>query len=451
MHQKIIQEQRLSNLKGSLTSKQNNVRAIACQVIHSVVIQQQSLNTLLPKASEQVAEKDKALLQELVFGTCRWFFHLEALHNQFLQKPLHKNDKIAETLLKVGIYQLQYTRIPNHAALNETVAAAETLGVRKLKGLINAILRKVNALEKTPPLEAAIASHPHWIQEKLKYNWPNEWESILQQNNQHPPMTLRVNQQHLDRDSYLQKLIDAEIDAKASPHAKNGISLTSPCNVMNLPHFADGYVSVQDEAAQLCCSLLDLTPNLKILDACAAPGGKTCAILETEPSLTMLALDADPKRSERITENLERLKLSAKIKTAQAEQVDTWWDGNEFDRILLDAPCSATGVIRRHPDIKLLRKEDDIKNLAALQLKLLVSLWPTLKQGGTLLYATCSIFSQENNRIIERFLKSEPTAEIAPIEASWGIDTGFGRQLLPQQEGHDGFFYARLRKIGTSI
>jgi 16S rRNA (cytosine967-C5)-methyltransferase len=442
----------LSNLKGSPPAdKPENVRAIACQVIHNVVAQQQSLNTLLPKASELVAEKDRALLQELVFGTCRWFYHLETLHNQFLKKPLHKNDKIAETLLKVGIYQLQYTRIPNHAALNETVSAAETLGIRKLKGLINAILRKVNALEKSPPLEAAIASHPKWMQEKLKYNWPNEWKSILQQNNQHPPMSLRVNLQHLNRDNYLQKLLDADIDAKACPFSANGISLTSPCNVINLPHFVEGYVSVQDEAAQLCCSLLDLSPNLSVLDACAAPGGKTCAMLEIEPSLTMLALDSDPKRSERITENLERLSLSAQIKTAYAEEVDTWWNGEAFDRILLDAPCSATGVIRRHPDIKLLRKEDDIKNLAALQLNLLVSLWSTLKQGGTLLYATCSIFSQENNRIIERFLKSEPTAEIVPIEASWGIDTGFGRQLLPQQEGHDGFFYARLTKIGTSI
>ncbi|MFT6122792.1 MAG: 16S rRNA (cytosine967-C5)-methyltransferase [Oleiphilaceae bacterium] len=446
-----MKEHRLSNLNGSRPSKQENIRAIACQVVHNVVTQGQSLNTLLPKASELVAEKDSALLQELVFGTCRWFYHLEAQHNQFLEKPLHKNDKIAETLLKVGIYQLQYTRIPNHAALNETVSAAETLGIRKLKGLINAILRKINATEKTSPLEAAITSHPRWMQEKLKYNWPNEWESILQQNNQHPPMTLRVNKQHLSRDSYLKKLSDANIEAKACPFAANGISITPPCNVMNLPHFEDGFVSVQDEAAQLCCSLLDLSPNLSVLDACAAPGGKTCAMLETEPSLTMLALDSDAKRSERITENLERLNLSAQLKTANAEQVNTWWNGEAFDRILLDAPCSATGVIRRHPDIKLLRKEDDIKNLAILQLKLLVSLWPTLKQGGTLLYATCSIFSQENNRIIERFLKSEPTAEIVPIEANWGTDTGFGRQLFPQQEGHDGFFYARLTKTGTSI
>jgi len=433
----------LSKPNGAPTT---NIRAIACQIVHDVMTQQHSLNTLLPIASEQVAEKDKALLQELVFGTCRWYFHLEAQHNQFLKKPLHQNDKIAEALIKVGAYQLQYTRIPSHAALNETVAAAEKLGIRNLKGLVNAVLRKILSIEKTAPLEAAIASHPLWIREKLKYNWPNQWNSILQQNNQHPPMTLRVNQQHTSRDDYLEKLISAEIDARPTPFSSKGISLTKPCNVAFLPNFSEGDVSVQDEAAQLCCSLLDLKPKLKVLDACAAPGGKTCAMLETEPSLNMLALDVDSKRSILIGENLERLKLSANIQTAQAELIDTWWDGDQFDRILLDAPCSATGVIRRHPDIKLLRKEGDIKNLAALQLKLLSSLWPTLKQGGKLLYATCSIFSQENNRIIERFLKSEPTAKLNTIEADWGTDTGFGRQLFPQQNGHDGFFYASLTK-----
>jgi len=438
----------LSNSKGSLkANKPKSVRAIACQVVHDVVIHQLSLNTLLPAASELVAEKDKALLQELVFGTCRWYFHLEKQHNKFLKKPLHKHDKIAETLIKIGAYQLQYTRIPSHAALNETVAAAEELGIQKLKGLINAVLRKVTSIEKTSPLDNAIASHPKWIREKLKYNWPEQFDSILQQNNQHPPMTLRVNQQRISREDYLKKLLSAEIDAKPSPFSPNGISLTKPCNVALLPNFSEGDLSVQDEAAQLSCTLLDLKPEQKVLDACAAPGGKTCAMLEAQESLDMLALDSDPKRAALITENLERLKLSAKVQTAQAEQIDTWWDKQQFDRILLDAPCSATGVIRRHPDIKLLRKEGDIKNLASLQLELLTSLWPTLKQGGKLLYATCSIFSQENSRIIERFLKSEPSAVLQPIKADWGIDTGFGQQLFPQQESHDGFFYACLSKV----
>jgi len=445
-------------------SQLRNLRAIACQVVHNVVFQQQSLATLLPIASEHVAEKDGPLLQELVFGCCRWYHHLGSIHNQFIEKPLHHNDKLAETLLKVGAYQLLYMRIPSHAALNETVEAAEELGMGNLKGLINAVLRKISLIEATKPdtqsqKEASISSHPLWIQDKIKNNWPDSWQDILVQNNQHPPMTLRVNQQfevnstteanstHSNRRSeYLGRLQEAGIEAHACDFAPWAISLKAPCQVSRLPSFSEGAASVQDEAAQLCCELLDLKPNQKVLDACAAPGGKTCAMLETEPSLNMLALDADESRGEFISENLNRLGLSAKVATTRAEEVDTWWDGEQFDRILLDAPCSATGVIRRHPDIKLLRQEGDIKQLAELQLKLLCALWPTLKQGGKLLYATCSVFPQENSRIIERFLKQEVSAKYIQIDATWGQDTGFGKQLFPQQDGHDGFFYACLSK-----
>jgi len=433
----------------------HDLRAIVCQVVHDVAYKQQSLATLLPIASEQVDEKDRSLLQELVFGCCRWYFHLGDIHDQFLEKPLHRNDKLAETLLKVGAYQLLYTRIPNHAALNETVEATEELGPHNMKGLLNAVLRKISSLESAPDQETSIASHPQWMQDKIKHNWPDQWQDILFQNNQHPPMTLRVNSQfdtaNIDdkatqQAAYLAQLKTAEIDAHACEFAPLGISLDSPCQVTHLPSFAEGAVSVQDEAAQLCCELLDLQPQQRVLDACAAPGGKTCAMLETQPDLDMLALDADESRNEFILENLSRLNLSAEIKTARAEEVNEWWDGQQFDRILLDAPCSASGVIRRHPDIKLLRQEGDIKQLAELQLKLLHALWPTLKQGGKLLYATCSIFPQENSRIIERFLKQESSASYNNIEANWGIETGFGRQLFPQESGHDGFFYACLTK-----
>jgi len=442
-------------------SQLNGLRAVACQVVHDVVFKQQSLTTLLPIANEQIAEKDRALLQELVFGCCRWYFYLGELHDKFLDKPLHRNDKLAETLIKVGAYQLLYTRIPNHAALNETVEAAEELGLQNLKGLLNAVLRKISALETAPEPEASISSHPTWMQDKIKNNWPDHWQDILFQNNQHPPMTLRINPQFTDESTaaeaqtnktlndqtaYLKQLEEVDIDASACRFAPLGISLSSPCQVSRLPYFANGASSVQDEAAQLCCQLLDLKPKQKILDACAAPGGKTCAMLESEPSLDMLALDSDENRSKLILDNLSRLDLSAEVKIARAEELDTWWDNQQFDRILLDAPCSATGVIRRHPDIKLLRQEGDIKQLAELQLKLLCALWPTLKQGGKLLYATCSVFPQENSRIIERFLKAEDSASHIKIDAEWGLDTGFGRQLLPQHNGHDGFFYACLTK-----
>jgi 16S rRNA (cytosine967-C5)-methyltransferase len=426
------------------------LRAIACQVVHNVVVKQQSLNTLLPLANEQIAEKDHALLQELVFGCCRWYFHLDDIQNEFLDKPLHHNDKLAETLLKIGTYQLLYMRIPNHAALNETVEATQELGLHSLKGLINAILRKVSQLKQNTDQQAAIDSHPSWMQDKIRNNWPENWQDILQQNNQHPPMTLRVNKQftgqQIDTSGYSKLLEGADIKAEPCQFAPFGLSLETPCQVSRLPFFAEGAVSVQDEAAQLCCELLDLKPNLKVLDACAAPGGKTCAMLETEPSLQVLALDLDETRARLIADNLSRLNLSATIKTAPAEEPEQWWDGEPFDRILLDAPCSATGVIRRHPDIKLLRQEGDIKQLAELQLKMLCRLWPTLKPGGKLLYATCSIFPQENSRIIARFLKQEISAKNVEISADWGLETGFGRQLFPRDHGHDGFFYACLEK-----
>jgi len=429
----------------------SNLRAIACKVIHDVAYQQKSLTTLLPIANEFVEEKDRGLLQEIVFGCCRWYYWLENLHNQFLEKPLNRHDKIAETLMKVGAYQLHFMRIPDHAALNETVEAANELGLYNLKGLINAVLRKISALDSQNQSDSAVLSHPMWMQEKTKHNWPDQWEDILHQNNQHPPMTLRVNplqatQRNNAREEYLIKLKDAGIEAIACKYAKQGINLLSPCQVSELPLFDEGAVSVQDEAAQLCCDLLALEEGQNVLDACAAPGGKTCAMLENQPDLNILALDADKSRCELLTDNLSRLQLSATVTSALAEFVDSWWDGKQFDRILLDAPCSATGVIRRHPDIKLLRQEGDIKRLADLQLKLLCALWPTLKEGGKLLYATCSVYSQENSRIIERFLKQEPSAKLDVINATWGFDTGFGRQLFPQESGHDGFFYACLTK-----
>ena len=421
-----------------------NIRASACQVVHAVAEQHLSLTALLPAASACVPEKDKGLLQELVFGTCRWYYQLADQHNRYLAKPIHASDKIAQTLIKVGAYQLQHTRIPAHAAIHETVAAADLLGVSHLKGLINAVLRKISAESKTDQPDSV--NHPLWMVEKIRHNWPDNWQSILHNNDLHPPMTLRVNRAKISREHYLLQLDQAQIKAKAGAFADYALVLDSAVPVTQLPGFAAGEVSIQDEAAQLCCQLLELKPNLRVLDACAAPGGKTCALLETEPSLQLLALDADQERSKLITENLARLTLAAEIRVARAEATELWWNGHQFDRILLDAPCSATGVIRRHPDIKLLRQESDINNLAQVQLKLLSALWPTLKLGGKLLYATCSIFPQENSRIIERFLKQEPSAELLTIEAKWGVDTGFGRQLFPQTDGHDGFFYACLTK-----
>ena len=432
-----------------------NLRAIAAQVVHQVSHEKKSLSSLLPPALEKVADNDKALLQELCFGTCRWYHKLDAIKNSLMVQPLGHLDIVVNSVILVGIYQLLEMRIPPHAAIYETVEATEALGFFRLKGVVNGILRNVEREENWPEelietdTEASMLyeySHPRWLIDKLSNNWPDRWQDILAANNLRPPMTLRVNTLKISRADYLEKLSQAEIEAHATSFAPAGITLEHPVDVTILPHFSEGYVSVQDEAAQLCCELLDAPKNARILDTCAAPGGKTCAILEKFPDADVSAIDIDPARVARINENLERTGLSATVITGDAADPDSWWDKQLFDRILLDAPCSATGVIRRHPDIKLLRQENDIVPLANLQLSILQSSWQMLKPGGKLLYATCSVFSQENSRIIERFINKQTDATLSPIEVEWGTTTPFGQQLFPQADGHDGFFYACLKK-----
>ncbi len=429
-----------------------NVRAVAAEVLYGVCHEGQSLTGLLPAAQLRVAEADRALLQELCFGACRWYHRLHHIVRSMLVRPLKGRETYGRQLLIIGLYQLLETRIPPHAAIHETVEASKVLDVSWLSGVINGVLRNFlreiqlwrERIEATPLL---IHSHPLWLAEKLRHNWPDESDAIMQANNARPPFTLRVNPRHHSRVEYLQQLADAGLEAQPAPYAPYGVTLTAPVDVARLPGFAQGWVSVQDEAAQLCVDLLALSPGMRVLDACAAPGGKTCAMLEACPELTLVALDCDAHRLERVRENLARLHLSAELVCADGVAFASQHQGDRFDRILLDAPCSATGVIRRHPDIKLLRKETDILPLAKVQMALLTHLWPLLKPGGQLLYATCSVFPQENNRIIERFLQQQSDARADTLEAAWGIATSTGaRQLLPQINGHDGFFYARLYK-----
>ena len=433
----------------------SNLRGIAAQVVHQVSHEQKSLSSLLPPALEKVADADKALLQELCFGTCRWYHKLDAIKNSLMVQPLGHLDIVVNSVILVGIYQLLEMRTPIHAAIYETVEATEALGFFRLKGVVNGILRNVEREEHWPEElidtdtdESLLYehSHPRWLIDKLSNNWPDRWQEILAANNLRPPMTLRVNTLKVSREDYLAKLAESDIEAHATLYAPTGITLEHPLDVNVLPHFSEGYVSVQDEAAQLCCELLGAPKNARILDTCAAPGGKTCAILERFPDADVSAIDIEPARVARINENLERIGLTANVITGDAADPDSWWDKQPYDRILLDAPCSATGVIRRHPDIKLLRQEDDIVPLANLQLSILQSSWNMLKPGGKLVYATCSVFSQENSRIIERFISKQADATLLPIEAEWGTTTPFGQQLFPQAEGHDGFFYACLKK-----
>ncbi len=432
-----------------------NPRLAASRALASLLAGKASLGTALPEQMQQVDPRDRALTQELAYGTARWQPRLAGLAAALLQKPFKAADRDVEALLLMGLYQLLYTRIPPHAAIGETVGCAERLKKPWAKGLLNAVLRRAQregeallaTLERDPVIRVA---HPRWLQKALKAHWPEHWEGLCTANNAHPPMTLRANRRQVSRTDYLARLDDAGIPAAACEFSEDGIRLDAPCDVYSLPGFADGQVSVQDEAAQLCASLLELAPGQRVLDACCAPGGKTCHLLEREPGLTeVVALDLEPKRLERVRDNLQRLGLEATLLAADARDTAGWWDGKAFQRILLDAPCSATGVIRRHPDIKLTRQPDDIAALAQLQGELLDALWPTLAVGGVLLYATCSVMPTENTDVIAAFLDRTPGARELHIPGPFGLPQPHGRQLLPQLQGHDGFYYAKLIKIAA--
>lgn len=429
-----------------------NPRLAAARALAAVLAGKASLGSSLPTQLERVAERDRGLVQELAFGTARWQPRLSLLALALLSKPFRKADLDVEALLLIGLYQLLYTRIPAHAAISETVGCATALKKPWAKGLLNAVLRRAQREADTllPELEkdpVVLTAHPRWLQKSLKAFWPEDWLAICAANNSHPPLTLRVNQQVSSRAAYLALLADQDIAAHATPFSPDGITLATPCDVTTLPGFADGAISVQDEAAQLAAGLLQLEPGQRVLDACCAPGGKTCHILETQTQLSeVVAIDLEPARLERVKANLERLKLKASVLAGDARATEQWWDGQAFQRILLDAPCSATGVIRRHPDIKLTRQADDIAPLAQLQGQLLDALWPTLAENGILLYATCSTLPTENTEVIAAFLQRTSDAQELPFAAAFGTPQAHGQQLLAQVDGHDGFYYARLIK-----
>ncbi|MFO8140353.1 MAG: 16S rRNA (cytosine(967)-C(5))-methyltransferase RsmB [Marinobacter sp.] len=422
-------------------------RAVAANVLLAVE-NGQSLSQCLPVALSQLPPEQRPQLQAICYGSCRWFHRLDSELKQRLKKPLRMPDRVVHHLMLVALFQLRFSEQATYAVLNETVEACRELDKPHLTGLVNGVLRAAEREGAPEPEDdSSRFSHPVWMIEKLKHNWPDDWPAILSANNTQAPMTLRVNALRFSRDDYLNLLEQAGIGAQPTRFAPFGIQLERPVPVDRLPWFDDGAASVQDEAAQLCTTLLDLQPGQRVLDACAAPGGKTCAILEACAGLAeVVAIDESAERLPRVQENLDRLDLVATLTEADAANTGQWWDGQAFDRILLDVPCSATGVIRRHPDIKLLRRESDILPLAGIQLGLLQAMWSILKPGGRLVYATCSVFPQENHRIIQRFLKQQEQALLIQIDAAWGQNMDTGRQLLPDPHSHDGFFYAVLEK-----
>jgi len=433
-----------------------NPRLAAARALAAVLSGKASLNSSLPAQLDKVEARDRGLTQDLAFGTARWQPRLSALAERLLQKPFKSADRDVEALLLVGLYQLLYTRVPAHAAIGETVGCADKLKKPWAKGLLNAVLRRAQResndilaeLERDPVVRTA---HPRWLQKSLKAFWPEQWEAICAANNAHPPMILRVNRRHHSREAYLGLLREAGIEASACQYSADGIVLAQASDVRDLPGFEQGWISVQDEAAQLAADLLDLAPGQRVLDACCAPGGKTCHLLEAQAQLDgVVAIDLEAKRLTRVRENLDRLGLDAQLIACDARDTASWWDGKGFQRILLDAPCSATGVIRRHPDIKMTRQADDIPALATLQGELLDALWPTLEVGGILLYATCSSLPTENTEVIEAFLARTPGARELDLATQAGVRQPHGRQLLAQEGGHDGFYYAKLIKIAAA-
>ena len=428
-----------------------DVRATAARVI-GAVIGGLSLNQVLPEKLNDVGERDRALLQQLSYGTLRQSPRLQAILKQLLDKPLRDKDRDVQGLLLCGLYQLDSTRVPDHAAVAATVDATRALKKPWAKGMTNAVLRRYlrEREQLTQALdEAAAASHPAWLFQKILAQWPAAAAAIIDANNQQPPMTLRVNRGQASRDDYISSLKGHGIAAKAGCLSKHAIQLAVPIDVWDLPEFSAGRVSVQDEAAQMAALLLQTGAGERVLDACAAPGGKTCHILELQPELAeLVAMDIDELRLQKVSENLQRLNLKATLITGDAASPPAALEPASFDRILVDAPCSASGVIRRHPDVKLLRRESDIAPLADQQLCILRGLWPLLKTGGTLLYATCSILDEENSQVIQRFLTEEGDAALSGTEMAGSESVTSGRQLLPSSGGTDGLFYATLKKAG---
>jgi len=436
-----------------------NIRALAAKCCYAVIDQGRSLSDELPKQQDKLIGKDKGLLQEICYGVLRYLPELENDVRHLVQKPIKGKQRVFHFLLLVGVYQIRYMRIPDHAAVSETVAATKPLKNSHMKALVNAVLRGfLRTLEAESKQEGDTAkelpdpikyNHPGWFIKKVQQGYPKQWQAILDANQQRPPMWLRVNQQHHTSEQYQALLLAAEIEiANIDPKSK-AIELAKPLDVAKLPGFDDGLVSVQDGAAQQAARLLDCQPNDVVLDCCAAPGGKTCHIIEQTPDIaSMTAIDIEEGRLTRVHENLDRLNLSAEVITADAATQE-WWSGEKFDRILLDAPCSGTGVIRRHPDIKWLRKADDIDKLVILQQHILDNIWSILKPGGTLLYATCSILPEENSEQISRFIAQNQDAQLIAITSNTPDtdENKIGWQLLPDAGNMDGFYYAKLLKL----
>ncbi|WP_444996226.1 16S rRNA (cytosine(967)-C(5))-methyltransferase RsmB [Aliikangiella sp. IMCC44359] len=434
-------------------------RLQAIRWLSQVVDKGRSVNHLLAEYSTNqepaLSPQQKALAKQLLFGCLRFYFQLKTLADNLMAKPLKPKDHDVLMSVILGLYQIKYLSTPDHAAISESVELAKKLRKSWATGLINGVLREYQRnheaieakLQKSIQFQTA---HPGWIVKKIKQDWSDEANGIVQNNNLQAPMILRVNQLRLTREQYLKQLEVLDLSAKLHPVASDAIILDNAVDVMKLPGFTQGEVTVQDAAAQLAVEMLDLQPGQKVLDGCAAPGGKTTHILQRESSVQLTSVELSPARAEKIRQTLARMQLNSQVMTADITQIERWWDGQLFDRILLDVPCSATGVIRRNPDVKIHRKVTDIQPLVTLQQTILDQCWSLLKPGGILVYATCSVFKVENEQQIQIFqAKHKPTVLQMPeaIHNSLSRRAAVGYQIVPGEFQMDGFYLCGLRKF----
>ncbi len=427
------------------------LRGEAAKALSRVVFDGVSLRVALAASTPKFADpRDRALLSASLFEATRWWLRLDAALVELLEKPLPPKAREVRALLVLGIAQIDVLGMPDYAVVASCVDAARALGHANYAGLVNALLRRF-ARERAA-LDAKLdgdivthTAHPRWLVDALRRDWPDDVGVILDANNREAPLTLRVNRRRADRVSMLQRLADANVAAKAHDDLADAIVLEESSDVTRLPGYAEGLFSVQDGAAQRVADVLDLHDGLRVLDACAAPGGKAAHVLE-RADVDLVALDRDAARLPRIAENLARLGLRADIREGDAALPKPWWDGRPFERILLDAPCSATGIIRRQPDVKLHRRAADIAPFAASQKRLLDALWPLLAPGGRLVYATCSVLTAENEAVLAAFRAEHADAQRVDVPPAFGRAAGDGRQNLPGSGGMDGFYYAIVEK-----
>jgi 16S rRNA (cytosine967-C5)-methyltransferase len=422
-----------------------SARAAAAVILAAVLDRHESLEESVA-SNRRLDSRDEAFARYLAYGVLRWLAALEWIAGQLLDRPLKKRDRDVHFLVLIGLFQLWKDGSAPHAAVHATAETARQLGKNWAVGLINALLRKFQR-ERTGLLDglgerAERFAHPGWLLGALQKDWPDDWQAIAEANNQQAPMWLRINRQRTGMRQYRAMLDTAGLGSELLDSCADAVLVRPAVPVGTLPGFAEGLVSVQDAAAQVAADLLNPVEGDRILDACAAPGGKTCHLLERAPGIALTALDRQPERIELISENLLRLGLGCELVATDATDTQSWWDGRPFNKILLDAPCSATGVIRRHPEIKWLRKPQQVQLAVERQRALLDKLWPLLKAGGMLVYATCSVLKSENSKQIHEFLSRHSNAQCGTP----GTGDLPGRQIMPGESQQDGFYYAVLRK-----